>query len=237
MSLPLRSLYYPESIPATNIMDPLLCNELDILSLPLPQHSIAESDEILLTLLATYLTYALTATTWTRFAGASQQDSAGSFTSFANALHNSPTLLQWLPLMRSLSSKYLDSMLTRAYTAFTKSSAVHHPLYPEDAIDIFRIRLYGLLLLLGTSPSALKPRMFWEQAVKFTAAFVKCVTDTQQKQISSPETKNDTTVMVLQSFDQILDYTNARKDKVEWTCGPAFIAFCEYWMDFARRVK
>lgn len=237
MSIPLRSLYRPKPLSATDVTNPPIDDELDILSLPLPHQAMSKDDEILPTLLTTYLMYGLIVTAWTRFARLSQQDSAGSLTSYANALHNFPTILQWLPLMRDFAPKHLDSALTRAYTAFTKSSALHHPLHTADATDVYHIRLYSLLLLLGTSPSALKPRMFWEQAVKFTVAFVKCVANSEQKQPPSLEIKDHTTSTVLQAFDQILAHTNARNDKAEWTSGPAFVAFCEYWTDFARRVR
>ncbi|KAI0686891.1 hypothetical protein BC835DRAFT_1420103 [Cytidiella melzeri] len=94
---------------------------------------------------------------------------------------------------------------------------------------------YGLLLLLGTSPAALKPNMFWEQTVKFTVAFIKCVAN-----VGSPpslEAKGEVTNTVLSAYDDILTCTLAREDKAVWMSGHAFVAFCKYWMDFARRAE
>ncbi|KAI0698451.1 hypothetical protein BC835DRAFT_652197 [Cytidiella melzeri] len=129
-----------------------------------------------MTLLTTYLLHTLTTITWTRFSQLSDMNNSNvSLSQFAHAIHTFPTLLRWLPYLRDLAPKYLDSTLTRAYTALTRSSSLYSTYGKDMAHDVYRIQLYGLLLLLGTSPAALKPNMFWEQTVKFTVAFIKCV--------------------------------------------------------------
>lgn len=87
------------------------------------------------------------------------------------------------------------------------------------------------------SPSAIKPNMFWDQAVKFTVAFVKSAADTGSKQPPSAERKNNITSAILSAFDRIVDSVQTRRDQSSWTAGSSFIAFCEYWLDFARRVR
>lgn len=211
---------------------PSSSHSLDTLSLPLPQVPLPATEDILITLTATYLLYALTAAAWTTFS-LLPQDSKASLSPFADVLQTRSTLLQWLPYLQNLSTKYMDSTLTRAYSVLTKSSSAHPSLGPHHAEDVYRIRLYGLLLLLGTSPSTLKPDMFWDQTIKFAVAFVKSATaDASQ----SVEAKDAVTKIVLDAFDDILKRTLARTDRASWMAGHRFIAFCEYWMDFARRV-
>ncbi|KAI0696272.1 hypothetical protein BC835DRAFT_1414393 [Cytidiella melzeri] len=48
-----------------------------------------------------------------------------SLSQFAHAIHTFPTLLRWLPYLRDLAPKFLDSTLTRAYTALTRSSSLY----------------------------------------------------------------------------------------------------------------
>ncbi|KAI0700451.1 peptidase family C50-domain-containing protein [Cytidiella melzeri] len=233
--LPALRSSYPSHLSTSDNAEPSLPDELETLSLPLP-NAAPPLDDVLMTLLTTYLLHTLTTITWIRFSRLSDMNNFNvSLSQFAHAIHTFPTLLQWLPYLRDLTPKYLDSTLTRAYTALTRSSSLYSTYGKDMAHDVYRIRLYGLLLLLGTSPAALKPNMFWEQTVKFTVAFIKCVAN-----VGSPpslEAKGEVTNTVLSAYDDILTRTLAREDQAVWMSGHAFVAFCEYWMDFARRAE
>ena len=220
-----------------------LVNELDIICLPLPESSISSNDEVFLNLLTSYLMYTHIATSWSVFSRLNSQDSVASSSDtlhhFSRLLHTSSTLLQWVPYLRNVSTKYLDSAMMRVYTALSKSSSQSLP--PdhslEDARSIYRVRLYGLLLLTRTSPGVLKPNTFWDQCVKFTMAYVKSVLASKQ---SSSSVKDDATHDVLESFDTILRSVEKRGDSDEketWLKGEGFVVFCEYWLDFAKRVS
>ncbi|KAI0089987.1 peptidase family C50-domain-containing protein [Irpex rosettiformis] len=242
---PVLSSYYLPSSKATATSNNSLTHEFDILSLPLPESPISSDNVVLLTLLTSYLMYTHIATSWSLFYQLSAEDLGSAAASeslyhFAHTLHTSSTLLQWLPYLRSFSSKHIDSALTRVYTALTKSSSLPSvsSYSVEQTKSIYRIRLYSLLLLVNTSPGALKSSTFWDQCVKFTAAYVKSILASDR---SSSETQNDVTEVVLESFDTILQYAEKRSDRDDakegWMKGEAFVAFCEYWIEFATRAK
>lgn len=232
--------YYCRTTPTSS--KPLV-NEVDIICLPLPESPISSSDEVFLNLLTSYLMYTHIATSWSVFSRSSSQDSvacsAGTLHHFSDVLHTSSTLLQWTPYLRNVQTKHLDSALMRVYTALTKSSSQSLPSDHslDEAKSIYRIRLYGLLLLTRTSAGALKPDTFWDQCVKFTMAYVKSVLASKQ---SSSSAKDDAAHDVLESFGTILRYVEERSDTDEkelWLKGEGFVVFCEYWLDFAKRVR
>ncbi|KAI0344016.1 hypothetical protein BDW22DRAFT_1114942 [Trametopsis cervina] len=210
---------------------------LDMLSLPLPEEPIHDKAN-LLTLISTYLAYALTTFTWTECSRLCKDTGNPTpfLKQFSDVLRTLPTLLRWLPYLRELSSRHLDSTLTSVYTALTKSTSLLSG-RADSAKEIYDIRLYSLLLLVGTSPSALKPSMFWEQTVKFTVAFIKSVANPRSMHSPSLEAKQDTTTAVLDAFNLIVLSVNSRQDSAEWMSGHAFVAFCEYWIDFAKRAS
>lgn len=209
---------------------PLLC-------LPLPSSSI--ENDILLTLLSNYLTQVLTCVsyvTFSRLAVATPSEAPIDLANFTASLYESTTLLQWLPSLADLPAKHMDSVLTRAYTALTKSSVLWTPTSTSQAKAVYRIRTYALRVLLHTSSSVLKPTTFWDQSVKFSVALVK---DSASSTMSSEE-KADVTQTILDSLEEILDCATktrgAEEAQVTWFSGTGFLSFCEYWMDFAKRV-
>lgn len=216
----------------------------ETLALPLPASPIPPGSDIIPTLLSTYLLYSLISHTWLVFSNIPSADQplanlSSSLQLFAEALHNPPTILRWIPYLSGLSPKHLDAMFTRAYTALTKSSSLlpaTSPYVVSNAKDIFRIRHYALLLLLHTSPAALTPTMFWDQTIKFTVAFVKAITAPLAKSSPSDDMKHNVTSTISCAFKGILELVEAREDKDVWMNGSAFIGFCEYWIDFAKRV-
>ena len=209
-----------------------------LLSLPLP--SAAPESDIVLTLISNHLLYSIISFSYTTFAGQEPAQSAAPSTTsplaaYADAVWNTSTLLQWLPHLNRLSSKHMDSVLTRAYTAITKASVLASS-SSSIAKSMLHIRVYALHLLLHTTPSIIKPTTFWDQTVKFAVAFIK---DTASGSVSA-DVKNDATRTVLSVFGEILDIVLSTRTKGEeraaWLSGSGFMGFCEYWMEFAKRV-
>ncbi|EKM60615.1 uncharacterized protein PHACADRAFT_203784 [Phanerochaete carnosa HHB-10118-sp] len=205
-----------------------------LLSLPLPSASL--EDDILLTLTSNYLLYSLFAFSYTTFTTSAAPQTPSLLTHFADSLSNTSTLLQWIPSLKKLSPKHMDSILTRAYTSITKSSALTH-CAPLDAKPMYAIRVYALQLLLRTSPSVLRPSTFWDQVVKFTVAFVKDVASGS----ASAEVKDNATRTILATFEMMKEAVLATRADGDiqgtWLGGSGFVGFCEYWMDFARRAN
>ena len=102
---------------------------------------------------------------------------------------------------------------------------------------MFLVRVYALQLLLHSSPSILRPTTFWDQTVKFTMAFVKDMAG----QPISPDFRIDATKTVLSTLDKIYETVLSTRRKEEeresWLSGSGFMGFCEYWMEFAKRVS
>ena len=124
----LLQLYPNNSPPSRNV----LCN---VISLPLPSSSIPVPT---LTLLANYLLQAL--------------QIHPTHPALPESLAGSTTLLNWVPHLSSLPPSHLDTLLTRAYTALTRTSPP--PL----------VRAYALCCLASTSPGAVTSSSFWKHA-------------------------------------------------------------------------
>ena len=211
------------------------------LPLPIPPTIPPYSNDILLTLISYYLQYSIISSSYivfSSYAPATSDTYSPNGTSllsiFAESLYKTNTLLQWIPHLAALPSEHMDSILTRAYTAITKSSVIAK-CSSADAKPVFQIRVYALRLLLHTSSTVLLPSTFWGQTVKFAGIFVRDVVSGSP----SAETKNDATQTVLSVFDQIVGLalaTRAGEDRMRWLSGSGFMSFCDYWIEFARRV-
>jgi separase len=214
----------------------------NLLSLPISSLPPAHDSDILLTLISNYLLYSLIAFSYTTFsshavlASTDQSETSSALSLFSTALSDTDTLLRWVSHFKQLPSKHVDSVLTRAYTALTKSSVLA-TYSPADAKPMFRIRAYALHLLLYTTPTVMKPTTFWDQTVKFAVIFVKDVASGSP----SADAKHDATHTVLSTFSEIMDLVLARHtqedESAQWLSGSGFVGFCDYWMDFARRVS
>lgn len=143
---------------------------------------------------------------------------------FVSALYDTPTLLTWVPRLGSLPPKQHDSILTRAYTAVARCASSPG----VSAVVAFRLRTYGLLCLAQTRPSVIVPNTFWDQAVKFAAAFAGEI-EAEQKKAAVVE-------QLLKTYDELVACAQRRKDKDDFMSGPGFIEFCEHWIGFARQV-
>ncbi|KAI0918289.1 hypothetical protein AcV5_002308 [Taiwanofungus camphoratus] len=142
---------------------------------------------------------------------------------FVSALYDTPTLLTWVPRLGSLPPKQHDSILTRAYTAVARCASSPG----VSAVVAFRLRTYGLLCLAQTRPSVIVPNTFWDQAVKFAAAFAGEI-EAEQKKAAVVE-------QLLKTYDELVACAQRRKDKDDFMSGPGFIEFCEHWIGFARQ--
>ena len=199
------------------------------LSLPTPI-SPSDTNEVLLTLISTYLGHSLIATSYATFNTGEPQPLQ--VETLCTALYSTGTLLQWLPHLSGLSSKHVDSLLTRAYIALTKSSINIHAVDTHTSTVVYRIRVYGLLCLARTSPGVLESATFWNQAAKFTTSFIKDV-----DRSDDGETMLQVSATVLDAFAELIEHARHRDDSSKFMGGRGFIAFCEYWASFAKRVS
>jgi separase len=96
--------------------------------------------------------------------------------------------------------------------------------------------MYALRCLAHTSPGVVEGNVFWDQATKFTSILVKSIPAT-----SSSAAEERITSLVLRAFAELVQIAETRSDKelfmtVDET-GKNFIAFCDYWSSFAKRVR
>ncbi|KAF8958159.1 peptidase family C50-domain-containing protein [Flammula alnicola] len=120
------------------------------------------------------------------------------------------SLLAWLPSFSSLPAKHTDSLLTD----HTPPSVDY--VHPTSG-NLPRIR------------RVIEPNTFWDQATRFAGAFVKATSSISEEQ---------TTHMILTSYDEIVQLAEKRSDREAFMAvgekGKSFLAFCEYWMGFAK---
>lgn len=157
---------------------------------------------------------------------------------------SSAALLAWIPSLTSLPTKHMDSLLTRAYTLLTKlvSSPAPNPktnLKSTSTVDaspesIFILRIYALRCLVHTSPGTVETNMFWDQATRFTSAFVKATT-------SDIALEERCTTVVLSAYADLVERGEKRPDRDTFLAidqkGKGFLGFCENWMEFTKRVS
>lgn len=176
----------PAALPSLALQD-----HLQILSIPLPSPQ-SQLDPTLLTLLTTYLSQCLISFSYTIFAqrpSPAMNDLVSLFAKILSSTSESQTnatLVPWIqspvltPCLPFLPAKYLDSLLTRTYTALAKSSSSTTAI-PQRTITqphpshILLIRTYGLHCLLLTAPSTIASTTFWDQMVKFVVQFARAI--------------------------------------------------------------
>lgn len=205
--------------------------------LMLPRPPSLPTNIIVLTLVSTYLLHAVIIY-------------ARSGTITINALAktlNSPgsaSLLAWVPSLTSLPTKHMDSLLTRAYTSLTKLALSPTPvpkthLKSTSAVDpspesIFILRMYALRCLVHTSPGTVETSVVWDQVARFTTTFVKATA-------SEIALEERCTAIVLSVYADLVDRIEMRPDRDVFMAidqkGKGFLGFCEYWMDFTKRVS
>lgn len=245
-------------------MHPRLCAHLNVSSssdqaqertsyLHIPLNP-SKTDPTLLTIISTYLTYALTINFQLPSSGKKTKDDISIHT-LANNLDNTcDTLLSWIPHFTSLSSKHLDALLARAYTSLTKfctaylsGSPTHRPISKKstpgdnshDALtqrSAYLIRMYALQCLAHTTVDVVTPTSIWDQAIRFGSVYVKSLTPARPGQSSNSDIENEATRTVLRICARLVDDIQSMTDSERLTKDKMFVSFLEWWMSFARRV-
>lgn len=198
---------------------------------------------MVLNLLSSYLSYAIV------LASRSASSNTSSIQDLSATLCSSSThsLLDWMPLFYSLPTNHKDSLLTRAYSALNKLCSF--PVVPAKPLSrsnvvveagsnplaehIFSLRMYALRCLAYTSPGIVEGKIFWDQANRSTALFIKSIPSTTILEASASS-------VILRNFAELVGITETRPDKEMFMAvddsGKSFIGFCDYWSSFAKRV-
>lgn len=191
-------------------------------------------------MISTYLVYAIITKTHLN-------DSAKCVEELASlSCSSTHSLLSWLPAFSVLPPKHVDSLLTRTYTVLHKlsfdasslSSLTPNNTKPKaqgnttvSPESIFKLRFYALQCLVHTSPGIIDPSTFWDQCSRYAAIVVKSTTSALEEQ---------TTRLLLVSFSELARLAEQRPDRETHMSiggkGKSFVAFCEYWTGFAKRV-
>ena len=244
-------------------MHPRLCAHLDVSSslnqarerssyLHISPNA-SKTDTTLLTIVSTYLTYALTII----FQQHSNVQNTDDFPihALSQDLDNAQdTLLSWIPLFTSLSSKHLDTILARTYTSLTKfctaylsGSPTRRPSSKKPAIadnshdaltqqSIYLIRMYALQCLAHTTDDVVAPTTIWEQAVRFGSAYARSLVPLRPGQSSNSDVENEATRTILKACAKFVHDIQSMPDCERFTKDKMFMSFLEWWMTFARRV-
>ena len=205
--------------------------------LMLPRPSSLPTNPIVLTLISSYLLHALI------IYARSGKITTNALAEILNS-PNSSSLLEWVPSLTSLPSKHMDSLLTRAYTSLTKLALSPTPvpkthLKSTSAVDpspesIFVLRMYALRCLVHASPGTAETNMVWDQVVRFTTTFVKAT-------VSDAALEEKCTAIVLSAYADLVERVEMRPDRDIFMAidqkGKGFLGFCEYWMEFTKRVS
>lgn len=167
-----------------------------------------------LTTVSTYLVYALITT-------------SHSIEKLAAILEGQEgALLGWIPLLESLEKKFVDSLLTRCYTALTRlasSSATPVASKAKQPVSkIFVLRMYALTCLAQTSLGVIERDTFWDQVLKFTAAFIKTTDD-----------EDEAAQLIQRHFERMVQFASKKE---QWSGGDKFVAVCEMWIGIAKKV-
>ncbi len=214
----------------------------------------SKTDPTLLTVISTYLTYALTIIFQLPSNVQKAKDNIPIHT-LANDLDNTcDTLLSWIPHFTSLSSKHLDALLARAYTSLTKfctaylsGSPTLRPMSkkstsgnnPHDAPtqrSAYLIRMYALQCLAHTTVDVVAPTSIWDQAVRFGGVYVKSLAPARPGQSSNSDVENEAMRTVLRACAKLVDEIQSMADSERFTTDKMFLSFLEWWMTFVRRV-
>jgi separase len=207
-----------------SVEEPMLKQEF--ISLPLPPQSI--EDPVHLTMISTYLIQALAMICLT-------VSTADEIEELARILMspNSHCVYSWLPLFQPMQAKQVDSLLTRAYTSITKACTNRPSSKGKASLpspeSTYLLRGYALKCLVSASPGTVEPDAFWDQLVRFTGSFAR----------SCAEAKDETagSHLILSTFETVVQSAEARSDASTFLDGTKFLAFCDYWITFAKRVS
>jgi separase len=197
-----------------------------IISLPLPSPPSISPDSTLLLLISTYLSHTLIALSHCFGTASPKHSQHEVVVLFSQTLHDSPTLLRWIPLCTQLSAKQCDGLLTRAYTALISLSGKAS----SSAEAAFRIRNYALMCLLRTSGSTVESKTFWDQVVKSASSFASSASSKDK------EEERRLCRVVTSAFSELLALVEERENSGDFLHGKPFISFCDTWISFSKLV-
>lgn len=204
------------------------------LQLGIPQVATPPTDPVILTLVSTYLVYAIII-----------KAQVTSFEQFALSLSSPYThsLLQWLSAFSVLPSKHIDSLLTRTYSTLNKLSSTassssiatsklkSHTDTTASPESLFTLRMYGLHCLAYTSPGIIEAGTFWDQCSKLATVLVGSTPPALEERI---------TRLLLTAFGEVIRIVEKRQDRDAYLStvenGKSFVTFCEHWSSYAKRV-
>ena len=226
----LVALVKPDPVPPVSCRNsqipPPLRDVIAIISLPLPSSSSVSLDSTLLLVISTYLSHTLIASSHCLGVASPKHSQNEAIVLFSHSLHDSPSLLRWIPLCTQLPAKQCDGLLTRAYTALMSISGKAS----VSAEAAFRIRNYALMCLLRTSGSTIESKTFWGQVVKSASSFAKAA--------SSEDKGEDRRLcrVVTSAFSDLLALVEERENRDDFLHGTPFISFCDLWISFSKSV-
>lgn len=215
------------SIPRLNSqVSPLLRDLIAIISLPLPTQSSKPLDPTLLLLISTYLSHSLIALSHCFNSSSPKYNQHEALVLYSQTLHDSPSLLRWVPMCTQLPEKHCDALLTRVYTALMSITS-----QVRTAEAVFRIRSYALMCLLRTSGSTIGSKTFWDQVVKSALSFAKSASFNDKGE------ERRLCRIVTSAFSEILDLVEERVNRDEFLHGVPFISFCDAWISYSKSVS
>ncbi|KAI0250615.1 hypothetical protein BJV78DRAFT_542351 [Lactifluus subvellereus] len=224
----LVALVGPDPVPPvsrhSSQIPPPLRDVIAIISLPLPSSSSVSSDSTLLLVISTYLSHTLIALSHCLSTASPKHSQNEAIVLFSQTLHDSPSLLRWIPLCTQLPAKQSDGLLTRAYTALMSISGKAS--VPAEAA--FRIRNYALMCLLRTSGSMIEPKTFWDQVVKSSSSFARSAGSKDKGE------ERRLCRVVTSAFSDLLALVEERENRDDFLHGTPFISFCDVWISFSK---
>jgi separase len=215
----------PTSRPNSRVSPPLH-DLIAIISLPLPTQSSKPLDPTLLLLISTYLSHSLIALSHCFSLSSLKHNQHEMLVLYSQTLHDSPSLLRWIPLCTQLPAKQCDALLTRVYTALTSI-----PSQVRTAEAVFRIRSYALMCLLRTNGSTVGSKTFWDQVVKSASSFAKSASSNDKGE------ERRLCRIVTSAFSEILALAEERGNRDEFLHGTPFISFCDAWISYSKSVS
>ena len=205
---------------------PPLRDLIAIVSLPLPTQSSKPLDHTLLLLISTYLSHTLISLSHCFSSSSLKHIQHEMLVLYSQTLHDSPSLLRWIPLCTQLPAKQCDALLTRVYTALTSITS-----QAGTAEAVFHIRSYALMCLLRTSDSTIGSKTFWDQVVKSASSFAKSASSDDKGE------ERRLCRIVTSAFSEILALVEERGNRDEFLHGIPFISFCDAWIGYSKSVS
>ncbi|EJC97616.1 uncharacterized protein FOMMEDRAFT_171563 [Fomitiporia mediterranea MF3/22] len=181
---------------------------ISLLHLPLP---ISSLDPPIQACVQTYFSHAFSVCAQT------VSTRADCFEAYCDALDGPSSLHSWVRFLTAVPPKSLDGLFRRAYIALTTSFASP----PNPQLNVLKIRFYALRILLLSNELDLTP--FWEQCIKYATSYAR--------NMDGNEEEDKKIMALLTCFANIANAADGRRE------GKGWLAFCEYWLALARRVR